>query len=116
VFISRVDNYFGHADVFDDKIFAETRSYWGDEVNAQTGAAAIVGRIKTCNATNPQFSLSELGFEFILGETAAFISILGDPEKFTVDTSRVEYLFSEFCFPGSFTIYHHLSVSGGRTG
>ncbi|KAK3308975.1 Chloroperoxidase [Chaetomium strumarium] len=94
--LSRVDNYFGHADVFNDKAFAETRSYWGDVVDVQTGTAAIVGRIKTCNATNPQFSLSELGFDFILGETVAFISILGDAEKFTVDTRRVEYLFSEY--------------------
>ncbi|KAK4242557.1 putative sterigmatocystin biosynthesis peroxidase [Achaetomium macrosporum] len=91
--LSRVDNYFGHADVFNDQAFAETRRYWGDVVTAQTGAAAIVGRIRTCNATNPEFSLSDLGFEFILGETAAFISILGDSESFTVDTRRVEYLF-----------------------
>lgn len=93
---SRVDAFHGHADIFNQEAFDETRSHWGDIVNVESGAAAIVARMKTCKSTNPQYSLSQLGEAFILGETAAFISILGDAEALTVEKTRVEYLFRTF--------------------
>ena len=67
-------------------------------MNAQNGAAAIVARINTCKATNPQFSLSDLGESFTIGETSTFISILGDRESLTVDRRLVEFLFRKFFF------------------
>ncbi|KAK3356611.1 Chloroperoxidase [Lasiosphaeria hispida] len=97
--LSRVDAFLGHADIFNEQAFEETRSYWGDTVNAKNGADAIVARMKTCKKTNPQYSLSELGEAFILGETAAFISILGDVKSLTVSKRLVEYLFQKERLP-----------------
>ncbi|KAK3369921.1 Chloroperoxidase [Podospora didyma] len=97
--LSRVDAYVGHADVFNQQAFDETRSYWGDVVNVESGTASIIARMKTCKATNPTYSLSNLGEGFILGETAAFISILGDAQSITVDKRRVEYLFQNERLP-----------------
>lgn len=101
---SRIDNYFGHADVFDRRVFDETRSYWGrgDTINAVNGAAAIVGRMRASNRTNPEFAMSDLGFSFTIGETAAFISILGDSTTLTVNKRLVEYLFGTL--PGSYRL------------
>ncbi|KAK4172637.1 Chloroperoxidase [Triangularia setosa] len=97
--LSRIDAFHGHADIFNQETFDETRSYWGDVVNVESGAAAIVARINTCKAVNPTYSLSFLGEAFILGETAAYISILGDTESLTVEKKRVEYLFQKERLP-----------------
>jgi len=91
--LSRVDSFHGHADIFNEDAFKETLSHYGDTVDVKGGAAAIIARMKTCKATNPNYSLSDLGEAFIMGETAAFISILGDVKTITVDKKRVEYLF-----------------------
>jgi len=90
---SRVDAFLGHADIFNQKAFDETRSHFKDVVNVESGTAAVIARMKSCKATNPTYSLSELGEAFILGETAAYISILGDAQSITVDKKRVEFLF-----------------------
>lgn len=100
---SRVDAFHGHADVFNKEAFDETLSHYGDTVNVEGGAAAIVARMKTCKSTNPTYSLSDLGEAFILGETAAFISVLGDAKSITADKKLVQYLFRKLFFPG-----HHL--------
>ncbi|KAK4170769.1 Chloroperoxidase [Triangularia setosa] len=97
--LSRVDAYHGHADIFNQEAFDETRSHWGDTVDVQSGTAAIIARINTCKVTNPAYSLSALGEGFIWGETAAFISILGDAETITVEKRRVEYLFQNERLP-----------------
>ena len=100
---SRVDAFHGPADVFNEGAFAETLSHYGDTLDVKSGAAAIIARMKTCKATNPTYSLSDLGEAFILGETAAFISILGDAKTITADKKRVEYLFRKL-FHGSSVI------------
>lgn len=97
--LSRVDAYLGHADIFNQEAFDETLSHYGDIVDVHGGAAAIVARMNTCNATNPTYSLSELGESFIMGETAAFISVLGDAQSLTADKRRVEYLFQNERLP-----------------
>lgn len=88
-----MDAFFGHADVFNQEAFDETVSNWGNTIDVETAVDAIMARIKRSEDTNPQYSLSELGESFLIGETAAIISILGDHEADTVDTSIVEYLF-----------------------
>lgn len=90
---SRVDAFFGHAEVFNQEAFDQTVSQWGDTIDTETAVDAIMSRLDTSKETNPQFSLSDLGEAFLLGETAAIISILGDHEEFTAETSIVEYLF-----------------------
>lgn len=46
-------------------------------------------------ATNPNYTMSELGASFSYGETAAYIIVLGDKENGLVNRSRVEYLFGK---------------------
>ncbi|KAK7998869.1 Cloroperoxidase [Apiospora marii] len=93
---SRQDAYFGPQDIFNRTIFAETQSYWhGPIINVTMAAAARQARIRTSNATNPQFSLSDLGSGFSLGEAAAYLIILGDRGSHTARRNVVEYLFGE---------------------
>lgn len=92
---SRIDAFHGHAEIFNQEAFDETLSYYGDTVNVESGAAAIVARMKTCKSTNPTYIISDLGESFILGETAAFISILGDAETITANKTLVKYLFGK---------------------
>ncbi|KAI0881357.1 Cloroperoxidase [Annulohypoxylon maeteangense] len=92
--LSRQDSYFGPADVFNEAVFNQTKSYWtGDTITIQMAANARVARLMTSNLTNPEYSLSDLGSAFSIGETAAYIGILGDKKSGTVPKSWVEYLF-----------------------
>lgn len=61
----------------------------------EQAAAARVARMQTSQATNPNFTLSDLGSAFSIGESAAYIFILGDRVSGTVERSLVEYLFGE---------------------
>ncbi|SPO06528.1 related to chloroperoxidase [Cephalotrichum gorgonifer] len=99
VSLSRVDNFFGHADAFNQEAFDETASYWGDVVSTETAVDALIARRDRSKKTNPHFSLSELGEAFLIGETAAFINILGDAEAGTANTTVVRYLFENERLP-----------------
>ncbi|KAK8065500.1 Cloroperoxidase [Apiospora hydei] len=97
---SRQDAHFGPQDVFDPKIFAETQSYWhGPVINVTMAAQARQARIRTSNATNPEYSLSPLGRGFSLGEAAAYLIILGDRDNHTARKNVVEYLFENERLP-----------------
>ena len=76
-------------------MFDETKSYWKDVIDISQAAAARIGRIKTSQATNPNFTLSDLGSAFSVGEAAAYIIVLGDRVSGTVDKTVVEYLFGK---------------------
>lgn len=100
---SRKDAHFGAPDVFDQETFNQTRAYWtGDIIDIQMAANARVARLMTSNLTNPEFSMSPLGDDFSIGETAAYIAILGDRKAGTVPKSWVEYLFGK-------SLKHHMS-------
>ena len=58
-------------------------------------AASRLARVITSNATNPEYSLSDLGSGFSIGETAAYIMLLGNTTTGMVEKKRVEYLFGE---------------------
>lgn len=58
-------------------------------------ANARVARLMTSNLTNPEYSLSNLGSEFSIGESVAYLSILGSKETGTVPKTYVEYLFGK---------------------
>lgn len=75
-------------------MFDETRSYWrGPIITLEMAAKARLARIKTSNATNPTFSLSELGSGFSIGETGAYVGLLGDYASGTARKKVVEYFF-----------------------
>jgi hypothetical protein len=93
---SRQDFYFGDNHSFNETIFDQTRSYWTDDtVTIQMAANARLARYATSNATNPTFNISELGNEFSIGESAAYVTLLGDKISSTVKRSFVEYLFGK---------------------
>lgn len=56
-------------------------------------ADSRLARLITSNNTNPNFTLSDLGSSFSVGETAAYVAILGDQKSGTVRKCLVEYLF-----------------------
>ncbi|ETS74409.1 hypothetical protein PFICI_14275 [Pestalotiopsis fici W106-1] len=101
--LSRADYYWtGDATSFNQTVFDETRSYWTTPIiNIEQAAAARVGRLQTSQATNPDFSLSDLGSAFSIGESAAYLFVLGDKVSYTVERSIVEYLFENERLPTS---------------
>ncbi|KAI2467590.1 Cloroperoxidase [Annulohypoxylon bovei var. microspora] len=98
--LSRQDSYFGPADVFNEAVFNQTKSFWtGDTIDVQMASNARVARLMTSNLTNPEYSLSDLGSAFSIGESAAYIAILGDKKSGTVPKTWVEYLFEKERLP-----------------
>ncbi|KAH8895469.1 Cloroperoxidase, partial [Thozetella sp. PMI_491] len=98
--LSRVDAYFGNPQPFNQTIFDQTRSYWtGPVIDVQMAANARSARIQTSKATNPTFSLSETGRTFSIGESAAYILVIGDRVSGTVSRAWVEYLFENERLP-----------------
>lgn len=94
---SRSDAYFGNTLTFNQTVFDETKSYWTDEtVTIEMASNARLARIKTSNATNPTYSMSELGNGFTKGESAAYVVIFGDKISGTVPRAWVEWLFGEY--------------------
>lgn len=91
---SRSDAHFGSTIAFNQSIFDETKSYWtGEIVDLQMSANARAARYKTSQATNPEYSMSELGDAFSLGESAAYVTIIGNKDNGTVPRSWLTWFF-----------------------
>jgi len=98
--LSRTDFYFGNTLQFNQTIYEETKSYWTEEIiDIKTAARARLGRIKTSQATNPTYAMSELGDAFTYGESAAYVVVLGDKISGTVKRSWVEWFFEHEQLP-----------------
>ncbi|KAI6081480.1 Cloroperoxidase [Hypoxylon rubiginosum] len=100
--LSRADNYFGpgNQSVFNEVVFNQTKSFWtGDVITMQMAANARASRLMTSNLTNPEFELSDTGSIFSIGESAAYVTVLGDKVSRTVPKSYVEYLFENERLP-----------------
>ncbi|EAQ92084.1 hypothetical protein CHGG_00319 [Chaetomium globosum CBS 148.51] len=96
----RADAYHGSVLAFNHTIFEETKSYWTDEtVTLKMAADARYYRIKSSQATNPTYQMSELGDAFTYGESAAYVVLFGDKESQTVPRSWVEWLFEKEQLP-----------------
>lgn len=95
---SRTDAFFGNVLQFNQTIFDETKSYWANEetLDIKDAALARLGRIKASQATNPEYAMSDLADAFTLGESAAYVVVLGDKISRTVKRSWVEWFFGEF--------------------
>ncbi|KAI1463053.1 Cloroperoxidase [Daldinia caldariorum] len=99
-YFNRQDAFFGRADILNQAVFNETRSHWtGDIIDMQIAVNALLARVETSKAMNPDFTLSFRASNFIFAENAAFIMVLGDRETMTVDKARVEYVFQNERFP-----------------
>lgn len=95
---SRQDGYFGSPIPFNQAAWNETIQYWQDEyININTSAAARAARIRTSNATNPDFGLSSLAKGFSSGESIAPIMVFGNVTSGVVDAQTVKYWFGECC-------------------
>lgn len=97
---SRSDAYFGSTIAFNQSIFDETKSHWtGEIVDLQMSANARTARIKKCKAENPEYSMSNLGDGFSLGESVAYVVLIGDKKTATVKRSWLEWLFQHEQLP-----------------
>jgi hypothetical protein len=98
---TRADYYFfNDSHSFDGEAYKETKSYWtAPIVDLEMAAKARYARIQTSKATNPEYSLSEKGSNFGIGEAAAYVIILGDKVTGTVKQSLIEYFFENERLP-----------------
>lgn len=98
--LSRQDVFFGNNLVFDPTVFSETRGHWQDTIDVPQAAAARLSRIQTSNTTNPTFGFTKIGQQFSVGESAAYLIVLGNKTTRTANRTVVEYLFGkEFLGP-----------------
>ncbi|KAM7220425.1 Chloroperoxidase [Rhypophila decipiens] len=98
--LSRSDAYYGSTIAFNQSIFDETKSHWTAEtVDLRMSANARTARIKTSKATNPEYSMSNLGDSFSLGESAAYVVVIGDKKTATVSRSWLEFFFEHEQLP-----------------
>ena len=101
---SRQDANLGPADVFNETIWNETLAYFdGPTIDLAKASRARTARVVTSAATNPQFTLPQLGAHFIYGETAAYQFVFGewdldseDPEKMILTPKDlIQYFFGK---------------------
>ncbi|KAK8108241.1 Cloroperoxidase [Apiospora kogelbergensis] len=100
--LSRMDSRFGPADVFDEATWNETMQYFtGSTIDLAKASRARTARVVASASTNPDFTLPQVGANFIYGESAAFQFVFGewdlnatDPKNMVhTPTDLVEYFF-----------------------
>jgi len=97
--LSRKDFFFGDPRPFDAETYAETTSYWtADPVTLQMAADARMGRLATSLATNPDFTLTEVGNGFDAGESAAYIVVFGSDGE-SAPRNFLDYFFQNERLP-----------------
>ncbi|KAJ0118605.1 hypothetical protein N8I77_001602 [Diaporthe amygdali] len=97
--LSRQDAAFGDNVSFNSTVFNETRSNWQDTIDVQQAAQARLTRVKTSNTTNPTFGFTKIGEQFSVGESAAYLIVLGNKTTRTANRTVVEYLFEKERLP-----------------
>lgn len=94
---SRIDAYFGDPIPFNQTVFDRTLAQWTeDTINITTSAAGRAVQVRNSEATNPEFSLSQLAQGFTTGESIAFILVFGDLETGVTPRSDVVYWFGKW--------------------
>lgn len=102
VISSRQDANFGPADVFNEEAWNETIQYFsGPTIDLAMASKARTARVVSSAATNPQFTLPQLGAHFIYGETAAYQLVFGKwnlgaeniKDKILTPKELVQYFF-----------------------
>lgn len=93
--LSRGDAYFGDDLVFNQSVFNEVLAYYHDTDTATIPVAsnARYARVKKSQATNPNvvYGIRQLVFSY--GETALYLSVMGDPLTGKAPISYVKSLF-----------------------
>lgn len=93
--LSRQDAALGDNIAFNNTIFNETRSNWQDTIDVQQAARARLARVNTSKTTNPSFGFTKIGEQFSVGESAAYLIVLGNKTTRTANKTVVEYLFGK---------------------
>ncbi|KAI1116711.1 Cloroperoxidase [Nemania sp. NC0429] len=92
--LSRQDAYFGQWSRFNQTVWDWTMASWpGDTLDVQAVSNARAQRQQQSNDTNPEYSLSQLGYIFNVAEGSALISIIGNKTSQTTVKKHVDYLF-----------------------
>ncbi|KAM0269690.1 hypothetical protein ACHAPA_003897 [Fusarium lateritium] len=93
--LSRSDAYFADPNPFNETVWAESLTYFPDEmITVDQVAKARMGRLATSKKTNPEHSLSKLADGFSWGEMASFFEIMADGTTGTVEKKFIEYWLS----------------------
>ncbi|KAI0482016.1 Cloroperoxidase [Xylariaceae sp. FL0804] len=102
--LSRTDHYLGNQAVFNQTIFNQTMGFWtGPVVDVQMAANARAARMMTSMLDDPAFSLSSTGSSFSVGESAAYLLVLGDNDQSrTVPKDRLVWWFQNERLPLQF--------------
>lgn len=67
----------------------------GDTLDLQSVSNARAQRQRQSNETNPEYSLSDVGYLFNVAESAALLSIIGNKTSQTTPKKWVDYLFGK---------------------
>ncbi|KAI0965914.1 Cloroperoxidase [Xylaria arbuscula] len=98
--LSRQDAFFGQWSRFNQTVWDWTKQYYtGDILDVQMIANGRAQRHTRSNLTNPEYSLSALGYDFSTGENTAILAILGDKFTQTCPLVFVDYLFTKERLP-----------------
>lgn len=100
--LSRQDVFFGNNLVFNQSVFNETKSHWQETIDVPQAAAARLSRVQMSNTTNPTFGFTKVGQQFSIGESAAYLIVLGNKTTRTANRTVVEYLFGKSPWPIGF--------------
>ncbi|KAI2632730.1 Cloroperoxidase [Xylaria nigripes] len=100
--LSRQDAYFGDWTRFNQTVWDWTMQYWtGDVLDVQMVANSRAQRQMRSNLTNPEYSMSVLGYDFSVAENTALLTIIGDKNTLTCPKKYVDYLFRNERLPYS---------------
>ncbi|KAI3316920.1 Cloroperoxidase [Xylariaceae sp. AK1471] len=92
--LSRQDAYFGQWSRFNQTVWDWTLETWPDDIlDIKSVANARAQRQITSNLTNPEYSLSQVGYLFSVAESSALLSIIGNKISQTTPKKFVDYLF-----------------------
>ncbi|KAJ2982823.1 hypothetical protein NUW58_g6364 [Xylaria curta] len=92
--LSRQDAYFGQWSRFNQTVWNWTKQYYhGDTLDVQMVANSRAQRHMRSNLTNPEYGLTEVGYQFSVAENSALLSIIGDKVTQTCPLKYVDYLF-----------------------
>lgn len=98
--LSRKDHYFGDDLHFNQNIFNQVLAFYRDTDTATIPVAsdARYARVKTSKATNPEVVYGARQLVLSYGETALYLSVMGDPVTGEAPMAYVKSLFGAFPF------------------
>jgi hypothetical protein len=95
--LSRQDAYFGNDYAFDQGVFNQVLAYYEgmEETSIPVASKARYHRVETARASNPEFIYGVRQLVLSTGETALYLSTMGDPTTGVAPVKYVKSLFGE---------------------